>query len=60
VEDLQPRAAGLLQPGDIAYFYTGFDRYYRTPRQHDRPWFSTEAVRWLAEEMRIKVMGVDT
>jgi arylformamidase len=57
---LQHSAAGLLQPGDIAYFYTGFDRYYRTPQQHYRPWFATEAIQWLVEEMGLKVMGVDT
>ena len=60
LEGLQQRAAGLLRPGDIAYFYTGFDRYYRTPHQHNRPWFDAAAVRWLAQEMQVKVMGVDT
>jgi arylformamidase len=58
--DLQRCAEGLLRKGDIAFFYTGLDRFYRTPQQHDRPWFTTEAIGWLAEEMRIKVMGVDT
>lgn len=46
--------------GDIAFFYTGFDCYYRTPQQHDRPWFTTEAIGWLVDEVKIKVMGVDT
>jgi arylformamidase len=50
----------LLRPGDIAFFYTGFDRYYRTPRQHDRPWFTTEAIGWLSDHMKVKMMGVDT
>jgi len=57
---LQARCEGLLRPGDIAYFYTGFDRYYRSPQQHHRPWFATECIEWLVNEARIKVMGVDT
>ena len=57
---LQAKANGLLQPGDIAYFYTGFDRYYRTPQQHHRPWFETAAIYWLVNDVGIKVMGVDT
>ena len=47
---LQACAGDLLRAGDIAFFYTGFDRFYRTERQHDRPWFTTEAIGWLAEE----------
>jgi arylformamidase len=60
LEGLKRKAESLLRPGDIAYFHTGFDRYYRTSRQHDRPWFETPAIEWLAHEMKIKVMGVDT
>jgi arylformamidase len=57
---LQRAAGDLIHPGDMAFFYTGFDRYYRTPQQHNRPWFTTDAIRWLAHEARIKAMGVDT
>ncbi len=60
LQGLQACAGDLLRPGDIAFFYTGFDRFYRTARQHDRPWFTTEAIGWLAEEVKIGVMGVDT
>jgi arylformamidase len=60
LDGLKRKAEGLLRTGDIAYFYTGFDRYYRTERQHDRPWFETAAIEWLAKEVQIKVMGVDT
>jgi arylformamidase len=49
-----------LRPGDIAFFYTGLDRCYRTPQQHHRPWFTTEAIGWLVEVAQIRVMGVDT
>jgi arylformamidase len=60
LQGLKERAEGLIRPGDRAYFYTGLDRYYRTPRQHHRPWFATDAIRWLAETAKIHVMGVDT
>jgi arylformamidase len=58
--DLQSKAANLLMPGDAAYFYTGLDSKYRSAQQHDRPWFAPEAIQWLASEVRIKIMGVDT
>ena len=29
-------------------------------RQHDRPWFTTDCIAWLARDMGIKLMGVDT
>lgn len=57
---LQKRCEGLLRPGDIAYFYTGLDRHYHTSHQHDRPWFETRAIEWLANEVQIGIMGVDT
>jgi arylformamidase len=60
LDGLKSVAEGRLQAGDIAYFYTGFDKYYRTERQHNRPWFATEAIEWLANDAQIKVMGVDT
>ena len=57
---LQRCCEGLLRRGDIAFFYTGFDKYYRSDKQHHRPWFSTESIIWLADEVGIQVMGVDT
>ncbi len=50
----------LLREGDIAFFYTGNDRFYRTSGQHNRPWFAPDAIEWLAKEKKISVMGVDT
>lgn len=60
LQGLKERAEGLIRPGDRAYFYTGFDRYYRTPQQHYRPWFATAGIHWLVETAKIQVMGVDT
>ncbi len=56
---LQQVAEDCIQPGDILYLYTGFDRYYHTAKQHYRPWFDTAAIEWLVEQ-EIKVLGVDT
>lgn len=60
LDGLRQCTGDRLRPGDIAFFYTGLDCCYRTPQQHNRPWFTTEAIGWLVEEARIKVMGVDT
>jgi len=59
LEGLKEVAEGRIWNGDIAYFYTGFDRYYHTDKQHHRPWFETEAIHWLVDT-GLKVMGVDT
>lgn len=58
--DLQAAAGDQIRPGDMAFFYTGNDAHYYTDRQHDRPWFTTECIAWLAREAGIKLMGVDT
>ena len=58
--DLIRIADGKIQPGDILFFYTGLDANYYTPRQHDRPYFATDAIGWLVEGAKIKLMGVDT
>ena len=59
LESLKRVAGDQIHPNDIVYFYTGLDRYYHTPKQHYRPWFTTEAIAWLAST-RLNVMGVDT
>lgn len=58
--DLKAVAAGKLRKGDMAFFYTGNDAYYYSDQQHDRPWFTTDCIAWLARDMGIKLMGVDT
>jgi arylformamidase len=60
LEDLKSVAEGKIKAGDIVFFYTGNDAYYYTDQQHDRPWFTTDCIEWLANEAQIKVMGVDT
>ena len=59
LDEFKKVAADRIQPGDILYLFTGFDRYYRTEKQHYRPWFATEVIEWLVTQ-KIKVLGVDT
>ena len=60
LDELKEIAGGQIQPDDIVFFYTGLDRNYYTAKQHDRPYFANDAIRWLVEEAKIKLMGVDT
>ena len=56
-EELRARGAGI-RPGDIVFVRTD-SGHYRTPRSHDRPHFSEGAITWLAEDRRIRLLGVD-
>jgi arylformamidase len=58
--EVKQAAGDRLRQEDIVYFYTGNDAFYRTDRQHERPWFTTDCIEWLAHEVKISVMGVDT
>ena len=58
--ELKAVAGDKIRLGDMVFFYTGNDAYYYTDQQHDRPWFSTDCIEWLADVARIKLMGVDT
>ena len=58
--ELKSVAAEVIRPGDMVFFYTGNDAYYYSDQQHDRPWFTTDCIAWLAHDIGIKLMGVDT
>lgn len=60
LDELKEIAADRIQPGDIVFFYTGLDINYYTDKQHNRPYFATEAIDWLVNKTGIKLMGVDT
>jgi arylformamidase len=60
LNELKQIADGQIKPGDIVFFYTGLDKNYYSNKQHDRPYFATDAIRWLIEDVKIKLMGVDT
>jgi len=56
--DLQ--AAGDIQVGDRILVMTGRHIQYRTPKSHDRPYLTEEAVRWLVEDRKIRCLGTDS
>jgi arylformamidase len=53
------QAAGDIHIGDRLLIRTGCDKFYRTPRAHDRPYLTTEVTHWLAEDRRIALLGTD-
>ena len=48
-----------IRAGDMVLFNFNCARFYRTPRSHDRPFITHEAIRWLALEKRISLVGSD-
>ncbi len=56
--DLQPHA-GKIRPGDMLLFNFNCAQFYRTPRSHDRPQIALDAIRWLAEDRKISLIGSD-
>jgi arylformamidase len=48
----------IVREGDILFVRTGLSHNYRTPRSHDRPYFTVEAIRWLVGR-GISCLGVD-
>ncbi len=56
-ETLAPESA--IRPGDMVLFNFGVSRNYGTEKGHDRPYIAEEAVRWLADEKRINLIGSD-
>lgn len=49
---------GAIEVGDIVFVRTD-SGHYRTPQSHDRPYFEPDAIRWLAEDRRIRLLGID-
>lgn len=54
------QAAGDVETGDRVLIMTGRQSLYRTPRSHDRPYLTEDAVRWLVEDRRISCLGTDS
>jgi arylformamidase len=55
--ELETRGSGI-RGADIVFVRTGRSGAYRTPRSHDRPYFTRGAVEWLVER-EISCLGVD-
>lgn len=54
------KAAGDIQPGEHVILWEGRDHQYRTPASHQRPYITQEAVAWLLEDRKIKLLGTDS
>lgn len=53
------RYADQIKPGDMVLFSFNCAQFYRTPRSHDRPYLTYEALEWLALEKKIGLIGSD-
>ena len=53
------RCGDRIRRGDMVLFNFNCARFYRTPRSHDRPYISHEAIRWLVLEKKISLIGSD-
>jgi arylformamidase len=50
---------GKIKESDLLMFYFNCAKFYRTERSHDRPYITNEAVRWLALEKKVGLIGSD-
>ena len=48
-----------IKPGDMVLFNFGVSGNYGTDKGHDRPYLAEEAVRWLADEKKVNIVGSD-
>ena len=53
------KAAGDIEVGGCI-LWEGRDGLYRTPRSHDRPYVTEEAVNWLLEDRQVRLLGTDS
>jgi len=54
------KEAGGIEVGDRVLMMTGRQDQYRTPRSHDRPYVTEEAMRWLVEDRKMRCLGTDS
>lgn len=57
LNDLETSGA-RVEPGQIVFLATGWDRHFSTADYHTHPYLSEEAARWLLDR-RVKMVGVD-
>lgn len=58
LDDLQ--AAGDIGVGEHVILWEGREHQYRTPASHQRPYITEEAVAWLLEDRRVRLLGTDS
>jgi arylformamidase len=54
------RAAGDIQVGDHVIMWQGREGQYRTPASHQRPFVTEEAIAWLLDDRRVRLLGTDS
>lgn len=54
------KAAGDIQVGDHVILWEGRDGQYRTQASHQRPYITEEAVAWLLEDRKVRLLGTDS
>ncbi len=54
------KAAGDIQVGEHVILWEGREQQYRTKASHQRPYITEEAVAWLLEDRKIKLLGTDS
>jgi arylformamidase len=58
LEEIKPYESEIT-PGIMLMFNFNCARFYGTPRAHDRPYITQEAIEWLALEKKIGLLGSD-
>ncbi len=58
LDDVQ--AAGDIGVGEYVILWEGRDHQYRTPASHQRPYITEDAVAWLLEDRRVRLLGTDS
>ncbi len=58
LDDVQ--AAGDIGVGEHVILWEGRDHQYRTPASHQRPYITEDAVAWLLEDRRVRLLGTDS
>jgi arylformamidase len=58
LENIQ--AAGDIQLGEHVILWEGRDVQYRTSESHQRPYITEEAVAWLLEDRKVRLLGTDS
>lgn len=54
------KAAGDIQVGDHVILWEGRDNQYRTNKSHQRPYITEDAVQWLLEDRKMRLLGTDS
>jgi arylformamidase len=58
LEDVQ--AAGDIQIGEHVILWEGREHQYRTKESHQRPYITEEALAWLLEDRKVRLLGTDS